>query len=146
MKIFSLPLLLLLVVGCESIETRSYDVSLKNDSSKPVTIWLTKNGPKFEEGWKSPEDLAIESPKMNEKIAGVVVQPGKTASTGNVTGHFVPHVDAVLRVYLGQKDFNELLATNRESLDRTDVVLKPGVNRILVKDDGGGVSAALVAP
>jgi hypothetical protein len=143
MKIAALSLLFL-VLGCD--QTRSYDVSLKNDSTKPVTIWLTKSGPKFEQGWKSPEDLAIESPKMNEKIAGVVVPPGKTAATGNVTGTFEPRVDAILRVYLGQKDFNELLATNRQSLDRTDVVLKPGTNRILVKDDGNGVSATLVAP
>jgi hypothetical protein len=145
MKIAALSLLFL-IVGCESVQTRSYDVSLKNDSIKPVTIWLTKNGPEFEEGWKSPEDLAIESPRMNEKLAGVVVPPGKTAMTGNVTGHFAPHVDAILRVYLGQKTFDELLAVNRQSLDRTDVVLRPGVNRILVKDDGSGVIAALVAP
>ncbi len=123
------------------MQTRSYDVTVKNDSTKPVTVWLTKNGLPFEPGWKAPEDLAIESPRANEPIAGVVVPAGKTASTGKVTGKFSPGVDAILRVYLGQKTFNELLAVNRDSSDRIDLPLKPGENQIVVTDHGGGVSA-----
>jgi hypothetical protein len=139
-------LLLFLIVGCQSIENRTYDVNVVNDSAKPVTIWLTKNGPAYEDGWRSPEDLAIQSPRMNEKIAGVVVQPGKTASTGPIAGQFAPHVDAILRVYLGQKTFDEILAINRDSLDRIDVVLKPGANRIAVSDNGSGVNAVRIGP
>jgi hypothetical protein len=50
-----IPLLLLCcVVGCNSMQQRTYDVSVKNDSTKPITIWLTKDGPAWERGWKSP--------------------------------------------------------------------------------------------
>ena len=62
---------LFLCVGCSNVETRSYDITLKNDSTKPVIVWLTKNGPAYEKGWKSPEDYAIEQPgdvDVNEMI------------------------------------------------------------------------------
>ena len=145
MKIAALSLILL-IVGCHSVENRSYDVNVKNDSIKPVTIWLTKNGPPWEAGWKSPEDLAIESPKNDERIAGVVVPPGKTASTGKIAGQFEPHVDAILRVYLGQKTFDDLLAVSHDSPDRIEVVLKPGVNQIVVRDDNGSIKATRIGP
>src|SRR4051812_42156655 len=106
---------LVLFTGCQSGEKRTYDVTLKNLSSRPMTIWLTKNGPPWEEGWKSPEDIALESPQINERIGGIVVPPGKTASTGPKTGMFAPRVEAVLRIYHGQKMFNEILAIDRDS-------------------------------
>jgi hypothetical protein len=146
MKIAALSLLAFVVIGCQSIQTRTYDVNVKNDSAKPITIWLTKNGPAWESGWKSPEDIAIESPKANEKIAGVVVPAGKTASTGKMTGKFAPNVDAILRIYLGQQTFNELLAINQDSPDRIDFILRPGRNDVLVTDDGSGVKASRTGP
>ncbi|HVT88586.1 MAG TPA: hypothetical protein VHD56_07025 [Tepidisphaeraceae bacterium] len=121
------------------MQRRTYDVLVKNDSAKPVTIWLTKDGPAWENGWKSPEDLAIESPKMDERISGVIVPPGKTASTGQVSGEFAPSTQAILRVYLGQRLIHELLAMDRGTHDRIDVTLKPGSNSLLVTDDGSGI-------
>jgi hypothetical protein len=138
MKIAS-ALLILLLVGCHDVEKRTYDVTLHNQSSKTVTIWLTKNGPAYEQGWKSPEDLVIESPRMNERIAGVFVPAGKTAFTGKVTGEFAPGVDAILRVYMGQRSLDELLAMSRGSVDRFDVLLKPGANDLVVSDHGEGI-------
>jgi hypothetical protein len=132
----SLVPLLLVAIGCNEAKQRVYDVTVKNESSQPVTIWLTKNGPPWEDGWKSPEDLAIESPQVNERIGGVVVPPGKTAFTGKRTGLFAPRVEAILRIYHGQKLFNEILAVGRDSPNRTDVVLEPGVSQIIVADNG----------
>jgi hypothetical protein len=132
-----------LVGGCSSVRKRDYEVNVTNESSKPVTVWLAKNGMPYEPGWKAPEDLAIEFPGKDEPIAGVVVPAGKTASTGKVTGQFAPGVDAILRVYLGQKKFAELLAVNRDSPDRIDIALKPGINDVLVTDRGAGIGATL---
>ena len=131
--------LALLIVGCHDVEKRTYDVTLHNNSTKTVTIWLTKNGPAYENGWRAPEDLAVLSPQMDERIAGVFVPPGKTAFTGKVTGEFAPHVDAILRVYLGQLGFDQILAVGRENADRVDVPLTPGTNDLVVTDDGKGM-------
>jgi hypothetical protein len=141
-RVVSILSLLVLLVGCEQGQKRTYDVTVKNQSAMPVTIWLTKNGPPWEDGWKSPEDLAIESPKVDEKIGGVIVPPGRTAVTGKRTGTFAPKVDAILRVYHGQKLFDDLLAIHADSPNRTDVVLDPGVNEIIIADTAraGGIT------
>jgi hypothetical protein len=132
-------LLVLFLVGCHDVVSRTYDVTVHNQSSKTVTIWLTKNGPAYEEGWRSPEDLVMESPKMNEKIAGVFVPAGKTAFTGKVTGEFAPGVDAILRVYMGQRNLNEILAMSHGNVGRFDITLKPGANELTVTDQGSGI-------
>ena len=150
MKIVGSSLLLCLVAialvtcgGCTNAQTRTYQIKVENRSSKPVTVWLTKDGPPWEEGWKSPEDLAIESPKADEPIGGVVVPPGESRVTRDVKGKILPDVDAVLRVYLGQLTFNELLAVSRGSIDRKEVKLQPGPNIVVVTDFGSSVQAAL---
>src|SRR5438552_12672165 len=77
-----LSLLCLLLTGCHNYESRTYDVTVHNRTAEPITIWLTKDGPPYEAGWLSPEDLAIESPRQNEnrEIGGVIVAAGKSAS------------------------------------------------------------------
>ena len=123
--------------GCgPSFETRTYDITVRNDSTRPVTLWLTKTGPAYEQGWKSPEDLAIESPKANEPIGAIPVPVGKTAYTGKLTGRFRSDVDAVLRVYVGLHSFSELLAISRGSSDRLEIALTPGKNDLVVTDLG----------
>jgi hypothetical protein len=128
--------LLLMLVGCAGTETRTYDVTVKNDSSKPLIVWLTKNGPEYEEGWKAPEDLAIENPK-NDPLGFQLVPPGKTAYTGPIKGKFAPQTSAILRVYIGQHTFGELLAISRGSPSRIELTLEPGVNEFVAKDDLG---------
>jgi len=122
-----LPLsLLALLVGCAHYETRSYDLSVKNDTGQPITLWLTKNGPKYEEGWKAPEDLAAETPRNQRAIGSdVVVPPGKTA-TAVRQGEFDPGTSAILRVYLGDLAINDILAISRGSDRRVDTRLYPG--------------------
>lgn len=123
----------LLAVGCQSYEKRVYDVTLKNDSTGPVTVWLTKDGPPYEPGWLAPEDLAIESPKgPTHVISGLVVASGKTAFTGPRKGQFEPQTRAVLRVYAGQLKFEEMLATSEDDKRRIDLRLHPGVSDLVV--------------
>src|SRR5947209_589881 len=100
----------LFAIGCTSYEKRVYDISVHNESNQPITLWLTKNGPAYESGWKSPEDQALEMPRNQHGISGVIVPPGKTAFTGPHRGKFAYNTSAYLRVYLGELSINEILA------------------------------------
>lgn len=139
MKLSLTTLLVALLVfapGC-STRTETYDLTVHNRSSKPVIVWLTKNGPPYDEpGWKSPEVIAIES-NVQEPKAGVLIPPGQSAETGAVKGTFAGRTAAVLRVYTGSQKFNELLAMSEGSPDRKDVVLRPGASEIVIENGQG---------
>lgn len=135
--------ILAIVTGCApTMEKRTYDVTVKNESTKSVTIWLTKDGPAWEPGWKSPEDLAIEQRNFDEKISGVIIPPGKAAGTGSVAGMFAPETRAILRIYMGERKFTDLLAMSSGSPDRIDSVLNMGVNVLTISDNGSGIKVA----
>ena len=119
-------------VGCS--DTRTYEVTVRNDTPEPVTIWLYKDGGPSEDGWQSPEDLAIESPKANEPIGGRVIGPNVVATAGPIKGTFDSDANAVLRAYRGAHSFNALLAISGDSGDRIDTKLEPGENSFLIKD------------
>lgn len=129
-------LLMLVAIGCSDVQTRQYQIVVENHSSKPVTVWLTKNGEMYEDKWKAPEDFAIESPKAKDPVPGVVVPPQKTGEIPLIAGKFRPDTDAILRVYPGQLTFNEILAANRDNGGRQDLVLQPGKNEIIITDTG----------
>jgi len=128
---------MLLLVGCGG-KVRTFDVSVSNDTTQPITVWLTKDGPPQEKTWRSPEDLAIESP-AGARIAGVTIPPGQSAATGKVKGRFAEGTVAILRVYGGDYTFSELLAVSRGSPNRADVPIYPGVSRFSVTRDAKGV-------
>jgi hypothetical protein len=133
-------LCLLLLVGCRSYEARTYDVTVANVSSGPITIWLTKNGPPFEASWLSPEDMAVESPRGPQgAIGGVVVPEGKTARTGPRKGQFDSGTRAILRVYSGALTFDQMLASSSESRSRVDVRLPPGQSAYVVTGAPGAI-------
>ncbi len=137
-------LLILIIAGCHSYETRTYDVSVKNNSAGPITVWLTKNGEPYEAGWLSPEDIAVESPKQTDRaIGGVVIPQGKSADTGPRNGQFGPGTRAVLRVYGGQLNFDQILANSSGSKNRVDVDLPSGKSSYIVT---GANSAIEVQP
>lgn len=138
-----LAMVAFLVGGCAMNQTRTYEVSVKNQLARPITIWLTKDGPPAEAGWKSPEHLSMEVPGQEERIPGIVVPPGKTANTGAVKGQFAPETHGVLRVYGGQLTFSQILAVSRGSTERLDVVLHPGPNAIVIEQREGRISAAV---
>ena len=134
-----LPMIVLLVMvlppGCAPKE--SYQVDVKNDLDTPVIVWLTKSGPPYEGPWRPPEEVALDRPGEEEVVGGVVVPPGKGAYSPEMRGEFPPGIDAVLRVYAGEREMSELLAMSRGSPDRVDVVLRPGKNRLVVRERDG---------
>jgi hypothetical protein len=122
--------------GCST--TQTYDLSVRNDTPRPLTIWLTKDGPEDEPAWRSPEDIAIEQPGGHvSAIAGVVIAPGKIAHT-KIEGKFASNTRAILRFYRGQLHLNEILAISRGSMDRLDIYLPPGPSHIIVRDADDG--------
>lgn len=132
----------MVLVGCSSTKEYSFDISVKNDSDRPVTIWLTKEGPPVEQGWRSPEQVAVQSPGHEERISGVLVPVGRTASTGIIKGKFEPGSFAWLRIYDGKyASFSDLLAVSPKSAKRVDQALDPGVNRLVVKTQNGRIYA-----
>jgi hypothetical protein len=132
--------LCLSALGCQSYQTRTYDISVKNNSSGPVTVWLTKDGPPFEPGWLAPEDIATESPKQPVRmISGLVIAPGKEAFTGPRKGRFEADTKAVLRIYSGQLNFDQLLASDQDDKRRIDTKLHPGVNDLVVTGEAGKI-------
>src|SRR3954454_9975352 len=147
MNKLSLILVCLCIVGCHSYEKRVYDVTVQNNSSVPITIWLTKDGPPYEPGWLAPEDIAIESPKQPEKIiGGVVVPQGKSADTGPIKGQFEPSTHAVLRVYAGQLNFDELLAAPGDEKRRIDMTVHPGRTNLTVTGGAARIDVQETAP
>src|SRR5688572_19136145 len=96
-------LLLMTAAGC------AYQVEVKNQTSEPVTLWLTKDGPPAEEGWYSPEQLAAMPEDGRPLYDLAVVPPGRTATTEKMSGEFPKGTRAVLRVYEGQKELLHIL-------------------------------------
>lgn len=132
---FYLLLMGLFLVGCGPT-VRSYSIVVKNESNTPMTVWLTKDGPPPEAGWLAPEQIAMTGRKADDPISGVVIPPGKTAEIPSISGRFASGTQAVLRVYQGQKLFNDLLAASSGSASRTDIRLSPGQNQILIDSAG----------
>ena len=152
---FVLPAALCLIwfsaTGCAT-RTDTFDVSVRNETAQPIIVWLTKSGGPEEEGWRSPESIAINYVVEEEPLGGVSVPAGKSATTGKRKGKFLPDSHAVLRVYKGPMTMSEILANGSDSPNRADSVLYPGVNRVSVVDADGKLkvnrldSPAVAAP
>ncbi|MGH7213785.1 MAG: hypothetical protein ACREIT_03360 [Tepidisphaeraceae bacterium] len=128
------------LVGCGP-QARTYDVTVHNQTRGSILAWLTKDGPVFEKGWLAPEDIAWSTPRKVDTISGVVVEAGKTADTGPVSGKFDSGTTAVLRIYRNATTMDEILAVGRQSADRLDLPLSEGKNEITITDQGGKLSA-----
>ena len=132
--------ILLAGVGCSS--SNSFQVEVTNSTNRPVTLWLTKDGPPAEEGWLSPEELATASAHAHGEPSYdfAVVEAGRTGFTDKVTGNFPPGTHAVLRVYDDTPTYFQIAdaAKAGKPIDHADQVLKPGNNRFQVTDDASG--------
>lgn len=133
-RIFPLAALLLMV-GCASTRTETFELSVKNQTNTPISIWLTKDGPPAEQGWESPEQLALGPSTSTYSFR--VLEPGKVAHAGPLTGRFAPGVNAWLRVYQGLHKLDEILAISRGSTDRLDYLLPPGRHQITITVQNG---------
>jgi hypothetical protein len=129
-------LLALAAFGCQSQQT--FDVTVTNRLSDPITVWMTKAKPvtdgRYEDGWVPPEVAAIGT-TGTQHIGGVVVEPGDTAHT-LLKGTIEPDDVAVLRVYRAT-DLDVMLTKHEGDPDRLDLPLGPGVTDIdIVKKNG----------
>lgn len=138
MRTITSVVLLGLVAGCA--QTRTYRVSLKNQTEEPITVGMVKHGEPFERKWESPEQAAINGDKPPADMWRVI-PPGRTGQTSDVKGKFRGNSEAVLRIYQGSLDLPEILATSEGQPNRIDIPLHPGLNRIVVTDTGGQFEA-----
>ncbi len=125
----------MMLVGCGT-STRSYSIVVENGGLEPVTVWLTKDGPPAEASWLSPEQIAVAGLDKKVPLNFTPIPAGKTAELKPVEGRFQPRTNAVLRVYRGQRQFNDLLSIGSDSPNRTDVKLQPGANEIIIDKNG----------
>lgn len=130
---------LVLAVGCAQLQTRTYSVSVKNDTPDFVTVALTKDAPPYTAQWASPEDIASGRVKLrpDEELGTTSVGPGSVESVRNISGEFRPGSHAVLRVYRGgAMTLRDMLAI-KPGASRTDYDLKEGDNRLVVREQAG---------
>jgi hypothetical protein len=126
-----------MATGCATRST--YDVTVTNRLSGPITVWMTKAKPpgngQYERGWMPPEAAAVGTVGPATELGGVAVEPGETAHA-NVTGTIAGDDVAVLRVYRAV-DLNAILALSHGSPDRLDIPLDPGNTDIDITRQNG---------
>jgi hypothetical protein len=128
-----------IAAGCGA--QKSFDVSVKNQTTQPVTLWLTKDGPPAENGWLSPEQLAKIPQDSKPKYDLAIVPPGKTGYTGKLSGEFPEGTRAVLRVYPGALElFHIAEAIKSGGVKHVDATLKPGGNKLAVVERDGQIA------
>jgi hypothetical protein len=123
------------LTGCT--RTEKFDLTVRNDTKSPLTLALTKDGPPFEPVWASPEDLAIQSPRADEKHGYVVLPAGKEGDV-SVQGKFDNGTHGILRIYRGDLQVSQMNAIHSSSPNRLDIPLSPGRNMFVIVDDSAG--------
>lgn len=138
-RLMALALLLPLAWGCSNTRTETYNVTVHNSLDKPIMVFLTKNGPPLQDGWWSPEDIAVLYGNVEDDVSRWVVRPGGQANSGPMKALLAPGARAVLRVYEGRYALAELIAINRGSPDRLDLILTPGSTDVTVSKREGAL-------
>jgi hypothetical protein len=142
--LIAISLFSFLLIGCGPA-TGHFQIAVRNETNRPLTIGLAKTGGPYEELWASPEDIAIRHAQGADRIWGPVVPPGKTATLPQVTGKFGRGSVAILRVYSGTPDLSRMLATSRGAHDRLDLGLDEGKNFFIIRQDRRGLNALRLA-
>lgn len=134
--IFSIALAAV-ATGCA--QTRTYQVAVRNETDRPLTVGFAKEeGGPFERAWATPEEIAIDTPAYSERDwDSVVVPSGKTGVAGPLQGKFDSTARAFLRVYAAEGSLNDLMAISRGSPHRADVPLAQGRNALIVREERG---------
>jgi hypothetical protein len=127
----------LLLPACTQNEKRSFEISIRNETARPLSIGLVKNGPPTEEGWLAPHDVAIMAPQLSDRKWGLVVKPGEGKVMGPHVGNFAPSVQAILRIYAGTPTIEEMIAFPKTDPERLDIYLWPGKSAYVIRNVGG---------
>jgi len=131
---------LLFATGC--INTHTYTVAVQNDTNRPLTVGLAKEGLPVEDDWMAPEELARNPSPYGGRQWGVAIPPGHSGDIGPVKMEVGPGgSQAWLRVYRGDLPTSELLAVSRGSPSRLDLPLPPGENDFVIFDRNGRLAA-----
>ena len=136
----SIVLSLLLLPACTHYDTRSFEISVKNETARPLSVGLVKNGPPTEAGWIAPHEVAMMAPQLTDRKWGLVINPGETKVLGPHSGKFQQDVQAILRIYAGTPTIEEMLAFSRSDPERLDIYLWPGKSGYVIRYDGGRIS------
>ena len=125
---------LLLLVGCGSTRTDTYQVAVVNETERPVMLWLTKSGPPAEGGWLTPSQwLQLREDALmpaDTPTPAVELPPSTRADIGPQRGEFEPESEAVLLVYATPVTLAEMAATPRGGSLMDVVFLEPGPNYV----------------
>jgi hypothetical protein len=136
LKFLALAILSLFAVGCAPQQT--FDVTVTNKLSDPITVWMTKEKPpkdnNYEDGWMPPEFIAIGT-TASQHLGGVAIELGETAHTA-LKGTIASDDVAILRVYRAT-DLNMMLTMHYGDPNRLDIPLGPGITDIdIVRQNG----------
>lgn len=151
MKPTLLSAFILLLSGCSVVTNMTtakatFTIQVKNQTSEPIRIGLTKDGPPQEDQWWSPEEFAIFNARRPDISWGQIVLPGQVANIPSVDGRFSDGVHAILRVYAGNPALSDMLAISRNSPNRLDLPLAEGDNRFLILEDSNRLAAKRMPP
>jgi hypothetical protein len=146
MQAMRIRLLLLLVgvVGCAT--KQSFDVSVRNNTERPLTVGFVKVGTPADPAWAPPESWYQLPPSRQPSRWGIVVDPGTTRGA-HVEGEFDPGAAPFLRIYGGEHALADLLAISRNTGERLDLRLEPGGHNdfVVTQDEHGRIAAKLRA-
>src|SRR5258706_2560045 len=131
----TLVALLFVVIGCAPKAT--FELSILNKTDRAITVGLVKEGESYDPELAPPERLALGSGLDAMAPWGHVIPPGRTLDSPPITGAFPRGSAAYLRVYRGEFSNAQLLAISNPSPDRTEVLLFPGLNQVIVRNDPG---------
>jgi hypothetical protein len=132
-----LVLSLLLLPACTQYQKRSFEIYVKNETPRPISVGLVKNGPPTEEGWIAPHEVAVMAPQLSDRKWGLVLNPGQSKTLGPYTGQFQAGVQAILRIYVGTPTIDEMIAFSRSDPERLDIYLWPGKSGYVIRNAAG---------
>ena len=130
-------LLLLLLPACAHVQTHSFEIAIKNETARPISLGLVKNGPPQEQGWIAPHEVAMMAPQLADRHWGWVVGPGESKTFGPHSGHFQAGTQPMLRIFAGTPTIDEMVAFSRDDPERLDIYLWPGKSAYVIRDVGG---------
>jgi hypothetical protein len=135
--------LLVLAVGCAS-QTRTFDVTVHNNSTKPLTLVLTKDAGPKEAVWTAPEDVNPNDPSSDLRWGIGSVPPGKVAIVSKAQATLPQGGNAFLRIYVGDLSTDAAKRVVPGTSQRLDLQLQPGTNDFVIvsKEDGVAVESA----
>ena len=130
--------MLLLLLGCVTgCGGPTYDVavSVRNQSNRPVEVWMVKDGTPVEAAWLSPGQFVLNFAPDEQEVAdrpSLVLPAGEVGRVGPRPGRFPSGARPVLHVYESDQSVTALASTSRGSGLMDAVRLGFGQNYVLV--------------